>query len=147
MSDVMTVDDLMAAIQLEINSCNATIKKFQERFENNPRYALEWADEVYLAVSKIEDLKKLQDMMVGFQKNYNVENIVERFLRLLDQYFVNKLQRSGMSSSTSLSHRSVGIADTETAGLWFDDYNFRVETLKRSNIKAILDEAIKNIAV
>ena len=146
MSDVMTVDALKVYIKWEINNCNATIKKFQEQLENDPRYALEWGDGVYLVASKMENLKKFQLLLDYFEENYNVENIVEKCLRLLDRFFVNKLKRSSMSGST-LSHRAMNIADMETAGLWFDDDDFGFETLKRSNIKEILDEAIKNIAV
>ena len=146
MSDVMTVDALKVHIGWEINSCNATIKKFLEQFDNDPGDALEWADEVYLAVSKMENLKEVQGLVGYVEGNYNVENIVEICLRLLDRFFVNKLQRTSMSSRTNrLSHRAMNIAHTETANSWFDDFGF--ETLKRSNIKEILDEAIKNIAV
>ena len=121
MSDVMTVDVLKVHIRWAINDCNATIKKFQEQLENDPKYALVWGDGVYLLTSKMENLKKFQLLLDYFEENYNVENNVERFSRLLNRFFVNKLQRSGMSGST-LSHRAMDIADMETAGLWFDDF-------------------------
>ena len=139
MSDVMTFKDLMAAIQHEINSCNATIRNFQGGLDY-PREALERVDEVYLAISKIENLKEIRDVLGHFGWNYNfVENIIEIWLSRLDRFFVKKLKRSGMSSSTSPSHRAMEIADMETASLWFDDLG--VEIFRRDCIKEILDKA------
>ena len=141
MSDVLTVDALKLHIEWAIKNCNATIKKFQEQLENDPRYALEWGDGVYLAVSKMENVKQIQRLVDHFEENYNVENIVEKCLGSLDRFFVNKLQRSGMNGSTSLSHRAMEIADTETAGLWFDDVPLKI--FQRACIKKTLERSYK----
>ena len=120
----MTLDQARMVVETAIRMNQAEIDKFKTRFDDNPKYALEWADAAYIAVANLDNLREIMglvDYAGGADRTLETDAMM---LRHLDQHFSVAVRMATVSSSTSTAKRTMALAMTEVSANWFDTSHF-----------------------
>ena len=140
MAGSIRIQNLMQLFEAYWMRGKKTLDEFQTRFTENPRQALEWADDVYLAASEMESVMVVQRRLTAFLEGDDLTT--DNIMASLDREFRIKMDKSRMSGNTSTSHRAMDLAESQIGNGWFNEDYTPLNCLCRSNVLVALREVV-----